>query len=91
MTSTHMIYAIQKLSEAMKHERLARRLSRKDVAEKINVTMPTIDQVEKGNLNVRLGTYLDCIELYGMSDSFFQALVELSKDENETEILGNDD
>jgi len=72
--------ALSDLAAAMKSARMSRRLSKGAVAELIGVSLPTYETIESGNTNVKLNTYLKCIQYYGMNDSFFNALTKVSRE-----------
>lgn len=69
------------ISEEMRTARIARRLSKKEVAERVGVTAPTYDAVESGSSRVLMVNYLKCVIFFGMSDTFFNALAKLARDE----------
>lgn len=73
-----IVEAVTTLAGEMKAARTAQRLSLRAVATKVGITSPTYAQIEKGNLNVNLSTYLRCVHFFGMSDNFFNALVAIS-------------
>ena len=73
-----VVAAVTRLAGEMKAARTSQRLSLRAVATRVGITSPTYAQIEKGNLNVNLSTYLRCVHFFGMSDSFFNALVAIS-------------
>ena len=54
------------LGERMRLARLRRRLTAVVVAERANISRPTLAKVERGDPSVTLGTYLRVLAIYGL-------------------------
>ncbi|CAA6818367.1 MAG: Transcriptional regulator, XRE family [uncultured Thiotrichaceae bacterium] len=57
---------IQILGAMIKAARLERKLSQGDLAERIGVSRPTIAAIEKGKLNVSIGTVFEAAHIVGL-------------------------
>jgi DNA-binding XRE family transcriptional regulator len=56
------------LGERMRLARLRRRLTAVVVAERTNISRPTLSKVERGDPSVTLGTYLRILAIYGLEN-----------------------
>lgn len=76
------------ISIEMKAARKSRRLSKKDVAEKLGISIPTYTACENGVNTVSMVNFLKCITFYGMSDTFCSALARLAREGEKTALNG---
>jgi len=60
---------LAELGERLRLARLRRRLTTVTVAERCNISRPTLAKVERGDASVTLGTYLRVLSVYGLEDS----------------------
>ena len=58
------------LGENIKLARLRRKLSAEQVAERANISRPTLLSIEKGSPTVSLGSYVDVLFVLGLSEDF---------------------
>jgi transcriptional regulator with XRE-family HTH domain len=68
------------LGENIKLARLRRKFSAEQVAERANISRPTLHSIEKGNPNVTIGAYAKVLSVLGLENDF----IEVAKDD----ILG---
>lgn len=57
---------LAELGERLRLARLRRRLTTSTVAERCNISRPTLRKVERGDPSVTLGTYLRVLSVYGL-------------------------
>jgi transcriptional regulator with XRE-family HTH domain len=60
------------LGENIKLARLRRKYSTQQVAERANLSRPTLLSVEKGNSNVSIGAYVKVLFVLGLENDFLQ-------------------
>jgi transcriptional regulator with XRE-family HTH domain len=68
---------ISVLGENIKLARLRRKFSAEQVAERANISRPTLVSIEKGNPNVTIGAYVKVLSVLGL--------------ENDIMVVANDD
>ena len=61
---------ISELGENIKLARLRRRLSAEQVAERANISRPTLSAIEKGSPTVSIGSYLSVLQVLGLEKDF---------------------
>jgi transcriptional regulator with XRE-family HTH domain len=71
---------ISVLGENIKLARLRRKFSSEQVAERANISRPTLVSIEKGNPNVTVGAYVKVLAVLGLEND----IMEVAKDD----ILG---
>jgi transcriptional regulator with XRE-family HTH domain len=64
------------LGERLRLARLRRRLTTSTVAERCNVSRPTLAKVERGNPSVTFGTYLRVLSVYGIEGDLAAVAVD---------------
>lgn len=65
------------LGENIKLARLRRKLSAEQVAERANISRPTLIEIEKGSANTSMGAYLQVLSVLGLE----QELSNVAKDD----------
>lgn len=65
------------LGENLKLARLRRKLSSEQVAERANISRPTLSSIEKGLASVSIGSYLQVLFVLGLEKDF----LKLAKDD----------
>ena len=65
------------LGENIKLARLRRKLSSEQVAERANISRPTLSSIEKGSASVSIGSYLQVLFVLGLEKDF----LKLAKDD----------
>nr|WP_320118463.1 helix-turn-helix transcriptional regulator [uncultured Marinifilum sp.] len=68
---------ISDLGENIKLARLRRKLSAEQVAERANISRPTLIEIEKGSANTSMGAYLQVLAVLGLE----QDLSNVAKDD----------
>jgi len=58
------------LGENIKLARLRRKLSAEQIAERANISRPTLLSIEKGSPTVSIGSYVDVLFVLGLSEDF---------------------
>jgi transcriptional regulator with XRE-family HTH domain len=71
------------LGENIKLARLRRKFSAEQVAERANISRPTLVSIEKGNPNVTIGAYVKVLSVLGLEND----IMEVAKDDNLGRIL----
>ena len=61
---------LSELGENIKLARLRRKLSTKQVAERANISRPTLVAIEKGTPTVSIGSYLLVLNVLGLENDF---------------------
>ena len=61
---------LSELGENIKLARLRRKLSSEQVAERTNISRPTLVAIEKGSPSVSIGSYLLVLQVLGMEKDF---------------------
>lgn len=61
---------IAELGENIKLARLRRKLSSEQVAERANISRPTLHSIEKGAASVSIGSYLQVLTVLGLEKDF---------------------
>jgi transcriptional regulator with XRE-family HTH domain len=69
---------ISVLGENIKLARLRRKFSAEQVAERANISRPTLVSIEKGNPNVTIGAYVKVLSVLGLEND----IIEVAKDDN---------
>jgi transcriptional regulator with XRE-family HTH domain len=69
---------ISVLGENIKLARLRRRFSAEQVAERANISRPTLVSIEKGKPNVTIGAYVKVLSVLGLESD----IMEVAKDDN---------
>ncbi|MFZ0281905.1 MAG: helix-turn-helix transcriptional regulator [Bacteroidales bacterium] len=69
---------ISVLGENIKLARLRRKFSAEQVAERANISRPTLVSIEKGNPNVTIGAYVKVLSVLGLEND----MMEVAKDDN---------
>lgn len=59
---------LNELGENMKLARLRRKLSAEQVAERANISRPTLVEIEKGSPSVSIGSYLLVLKVLGLEE-----------------------
>ena len=65
------------LGENIKLARLRRKFSAEQVAERANISRPTLVSIEKGNPNVTIGAYVKVLSVLGLEND----IMEVGKDD----------
>jgi len=65
------------LGENIKLARLRRKYSTQQVAERANISRPTLVSIEKGNPNVTIGAYVKVLSVLGLEND----ILEVAKDD----------
>ena len=68
---------ISVLGENIKLARLRRKFSSEQVAERANISRPTLLSIEKGNPNVTIGAYVKVLSVLGLEND----IMEVAKDD----------
>ena len=68
---------LSNLGENIKLARLRRKLSAEQVAERANISRPTLIEIEKGSANTSMGAYLQVLSVLGLE----QDLSNVAKDD----------
>ena len=68
---------LSSLGENIKLARLRRNLSAEQIAERANISRPTLAEIEKGNPNTSMGAYLQVLTALGLE----QDLSNVAKDD----------
>ena len=63
---------ISVLGENIKLARLRRRFSAEQVAERANISRPTLVSIEKGNPNVTIGAYVKVLSVLGLENDIME-------------------
>ena len=66
------------LGENIKLARLRRKFSAEQVAERANISRPTLVSIEKGSPNVTIGAYIKVLAVLGLEND----MMEVAKDDN---------
>lgn len=66
------------LGENIKLARLRRKFSSEQVAERANISRPTLISIEKGSPNVTIGAYVKVLSVLGLEND----VMEVAKDDN---------
>lgn len=61
---------ISEMGENIKLARLRRKLSSEQVAERANISRPTLSAIEKGSPTVSIGSYLKVLQVFGLEKDF---------------------
>lgn len=61
---------LDELGENIKLARLRRKLSSEQVAERANISRPTLVAIEKGQPSVSIGSYLSVLQVLGLEKDF---------------------
>jgi transcriptional regulator with XRE-family HTH domain len=69
--------ALSTLGENLKLARLRRKYSTQQVAERANISRPTLFSIEKGSPNVNIGAFVKVLFVLGLGEDIFQ----LAKDD----------
>jgi transcriptional regulator with XRE-family HTH domain len=69
---------ISVLGENIKLARLRRKFSAEMVAERADISRPTLVSIEKGNPNVSIGAYVKVLSVLGLEND----IMEVAKDDN---------
>ncbi|NOQ92192.1 MAG: helix-turn-helix domain-containing protein [Flavobacteriaceae bacterium] len=68
---------LSEMGENIKLARLRRKLSSEQVAERANISRPTLSAIEKGSPSVSIGSYLLVLQVLGLEKDF----ILLAKDD----------
>lgn len=63
---------ISVLGENIKLARLRRKFSAEQVAERANISRPTLVSIEKGNANVSIGAYVKVLSVLGLENDIME-------------------
>ena len=63
---------LTRLGENIKLARLRRKLSSEQVAERANISRPTLTAIEKGSPTVSIGSYIQVLFVLGLADDFLK-------------------
>lgn len=63
---------LTELGENIKLARLRRKLSAEQVAERANISRPTLVEIEKGSPSVSIGSYLLVLKVLGLEEDFLK-------------------
>ncbi len=69
---------ISVLGENIKLARLRRKFSAEQVAQRADISRPTLVSIEKGNPNVTIGAYVKVLSVLGLEND----IMEVAKDDN---------
>jgi transcriptional regulator with XRE-family HTH domain len=69
---------ISVLGENIKLARLRRKFSAEQVAERADISRPTLFSIEKGSPNVTIGAYVKVLSVLGLEND----IIEVAKDDN---------
>jgi transcriptional regulator with XRE-family HTH domain len=61
---------LDEMGENIKLARLRRKLSSEQVAERANISRPTLVSIEKGKPSVSIGSYLSVLQVLGLEKDF---------------------
>jgi len=61
---------LDQMGENIKLARLRRKLSSEQVAERANISRPTLSSIEKGKPTVSIGSYLMVLQVLGLEKGF---------------------
>ena len=67
ITSSSTKKHIENIGELIKLARLEKKISQKELGERIGVSRPTISAIEKGQANVAIGSVLEAAYVVGLS------------------------
>ena len=68
---------ISVLGENIKLARLRRKFSAEQVAERADISRPTLSSIEKGNANVSIGAYVKVLSVLGLEND----IMDVAKDD----------
>ncbi len=68
---------LDEIGENIKLARLRRKLSSEQVAERANISRPTLSSIEKGSAGVSIGSYLQVLMVMGLQND----MLALAKDD----------
>ncbi len=63
---------LDRLGENIKLARLRRKLSTEQVAERANISRPTLSAIEKGSPTVSIGSYIQVLFVLGLAEDFLK-------------------
>jgi len=72
MLSTKTLRILMELGENIKLARLRRKYSAEQVAERADISRPTLAAIEKGQPTVSIGSYLQVLFVLGLADDFLR-------------------
>lgn len=61
---------LEEMGENIKLARLRRKYSAQQVADRANISRPTLNAIEKGKLTVSIGYYLSVLQVLGLEKDF---------------------
>ncbi len=67
---------ISVLGENIKLARLRRKYSAQQVAERANISRPTLASIEKGNSNVSIGAYVKVLTVLGLENDIMEVATD---------------
>lgn len=82
---------LTEMGENIKLARLRRKLSSEQVAERANISRPTLLSIEKGKPTVSIGSYLSVLQVLGLENDFLLIAKddELGRKLQDAQILTN--
>jgi len=72
MLSSKINKILTGLGENIKLSRLRRKLSAEQVAERANISRPTLLAIEKGSPTVSIGSYINVLFILGLAEDFLK-------------------